>query len=137
MAIERTYVMLKPDCLKRGLVGEVIARIERKGYRIVDAKLMNLNEAILREHYAHLTSKPFFPEIVSYMTSGPVMALIVEGENAVLGVRILMGATNFEDGAAGSIRGDYASSTGENLIHGSDSAESARVEIERFFGSVQ
>jgi nucleoside-diphosphate kinase len=137
MAIERTYVMLKPDCLKRGLVGEVIARIERKGYRIVDAKLMNLNEAILREHYAHLTNKPFFPEIVSYMTSGPVMALIVEGENAVLGVRILMGATNFEDGAAGSIRGDYASSTGENLIHGSDSAESARVEIERFFGSVQ
>ncbi len=134
MAIERTYIMLKPDCVKRGLIGEVIARIERKGYRIADAKMMNLNEAVLREHYAHLADKPFFPDIVSYMMSGPVLGMIVEGENAVLGMRILMGATKFEEAAAGTIRGDYASSTGENIIHGSDSAENAEIEIRRFFG---
>jgi nucleoside-diphosphate kinase len=134
MVTESTYVMLKPDCLKRGLAGEIIARIERKGYRIVQARTMQLDEAILCEHYAHMQSKPFFPEIVSYMTSGPVLAMIVEGENAIQGVRVLMGATNFEDATAGTIRGDYAHSTGENLIHGSDSAESARAEIECFFG---
>ncbi len=135
MAIERTYVMLKPDCIKRGLTGEVIARIERKGYKLIDAKMMQLDEAILRVHYAHKTDKPYFPEIVSYMTSGPVLAMVVEGENAVLGVRILMGATDFEEGTAGTIRGDFANCTGENLIHGSDSVESAKAEIVRFFGT--
>ena len=94
MAVERTYLMLKPDCIQRGLMGEVIARIERKGYKIVDAKMMNLDEAILREHYAHIADKPFFPEIVEYMTSGPVFGMIVEGENAVAGARIIMGATS-------------------------------------------
>jgi nucleoside-diphosphate kinase len=133
MTTEKTYIMLKPDCVKRGLIGEVIARIERKGYRIVDAKMLQLSEAILREHYAHMVSKPFFPEIVSYMMSGPVLAMIVEGENAVTGMRILMGATKFEEMAAGTIRGDYASSINENLVHGSDSAESAEIEIKRFF----
>lgn len=134
MTTERTYIMLKPDCIKRGLIGEVIARIEKKGYRIVDAKMMWLDEAILREHYAHMVEKPFFPEIIEYMTSGPVLGMIVKGENAVTGMRILMGATKFEEAAAGTIRGDYASSTGENIIHGSDSAESAEIEIKRFFG---
>lgn len=134
MAVERTYIMLKPDCVRRGLMGEVIARIERKNYRIVDAKMITLDEPILREHYAHLVDKPFFPEIVSYMTSGPVFAMIVEGENAVKGMRIIMGATKFEEAAAGTIRGDYATSTSENLIHGSDSLENAEIEIKRFFG---
>ena len=134
MAIERTYIMLKPDCVKRGLIGEVIARIERKGYRIADAKMIRLDEPILRTHYAHLAAKPFFSEIVSYMMSGPVLGLIVEGENAVAGMRILMGATKFEEAAAGTIRGDYAKSTGENIIHGSDSVENAEAEINRFFG---
>ena len=134
MAIERTYIMLKPDCIKRGLMGEVIARIERKDYRIVDAKMMHLDETILREHYGHLADKPFFPEIVAYMTSGPVLGMIVEGENAVKGMRILMGATKFEEAAAGTIRGDYATSTAENIIHGSDSVENAEIEIKRFFG---
>lgn len=134
MAIERTYIMLKPDCIKRGLMGEVIARIERKNYRIVDAKMMHLDETILREHYGHLADKPFFPEIVAYMTSGPVLGMIVEGENAVKGMRILMGATKFEEAAAGTIRGDYATSTAENIIHGSDSVENAEIEIKRFFG---
>lgn len=134
MALERTYIMLKPDAIQRGLMGEVISRIERKGYKIVNCKMMNLDEAILREHYAHIADKPFFPEIVEYMTSGPVLAMIVEGENAVLGMRIIMGATKFEEAKAGTIRGDYAFSTGANIIHGSDSLENAAIEIKRFFG---
>lgn len=133
MAIEKTYIMLKPDCIKRGLMGEVISRIERKGYKIIDAKMMYLDEAILREHYAHIADKPFFPDIVTYMTSGPVFGMIVEGENAVKGMRIIMGATKFEDATAGTIRGDYAFSTAENIIHGSDSLETAAAEIKRFF----
>ena len=134
MAMERTYIMLKPDCIKRGLMGEVISRIEHKNYKIVDAKMMTLDEPILREHYAHIADKPFFPEIVTYMTSGPVLAMIVEGDNAVMGMRTIMGATKFEDAKAGTIRGDFASCTAENLIHGSDSVENAEIEIKRFFG---
>lgn len=134
MSIEKTYIMLKPDCVKRGLIGEVISRIERKGYKIVDAKMMNLDEAILKVHYAHLADKPFFPNIVEYMTSGPVLGMIVEGESAVQGMRIIMGATKFEEATAGTIRGDFAHSTRENLIHGSDSPENAEKEIKRFFG---
>ncbi|MCI8284836.1 MAG: nucleoside-diphosphate kinase [Firmicutes bacterium] len=131
---EKTYIMLKPDALKRNLIGEIISRIERKGYSIADCKMMTLDEAILREHYAHIADKPFFPETVEYMTSGPVLAMIVEGENAVKGMRTLMGATKFEDAQAGTIRGDFASSTTYNIIHGSDSLENAEIEIKRFFG---
>lgn len=134
MAMEKTYIMLKPDCLKRGLMGEVISRIEHKNYKITNAKMMMLDEKILREHYAHIADKPFFPEILTYMTSGPVLAMIVEGDNAVKGMRIIMGATKFEEAAAGTIRGDFASCTSENLIHGSDSVENAAIEIKRFFG---
>ena len=132
--MERTYIMLKPDCLKRGLIGEVIARIEKKGYKIADARMMILSPEILREHYAHIADKPFYPEVEAYMTSGPVLAMIVEGENVVKGMRILMGAAKFEEAAAGTIRGDYAQSTSENIIHGSDSPENAAIEIKRFFG---
>lgn len=131
--IERTYIMLKPDALKRNLIGAILTRIENKGYKIVDAKMMMLDEPILKEHYAHIADRPFFPEIVSYMTSGPVLGMIVEGENAVKGMRILMGATKFEEATAGTIRGDYANSTAENVIHGSDSVENAEIEIKRFF----
>lgn len=134
MAMERTYIMLKPDCVRRGLMGEVIARIERKGFAITEVKMMQLDEAILREHYAHLTEKQFFPELVEYMTSGPVLGMIVEGDNVVKGMRILMGATKYEEAAAGTIRGDFATSTTENIIHGSDSPENAEIEIARFFG---
>lgn len=134
MAMERTYIMLKPDCVRRGLMGEVIARIERKGFAITEVKMMQLDEAILREHYAHLTEKPFFPELVEYMTFGPVLGMIVEGDNVVKGMRILMGATKYEEAAAGTIRGDFATSTTENIIHGSDSPENAEIEIARFFG---
>lgn len=131
--MERTYIMLKPDALKRGLIGEIITRIEKKGYKIAAAKTMQLDEAILKEHYAHLADKPFFPEIVSFMTSGPVLAMIVEGPDVVKGMRILMGATKFEEATPGTIRGDYAFCTSENLIHGSDSLENAEIEIKRFF----
>ncbi len=132
--MERTYIMLKPDALKRGVAGEIISRIERKGYKIVEAKTMQLGEAILKEHYAHIADKPFFPELVEYMTSGPVLAMIVEGPDVVQGMRILMGATKWEEATPGTIRGDYAFCTTENLIHGSDSVENAEIEIKRFFG---
>lgn len=134
MPVERTYIMLKPDCIKRKLIGKVIKRIESKGYTISNIKMMNLDEKILTEHYAHLVDKPFFPSIVEYMTSGPVVGMIVEGENAVKGMRILMGATKFEEATAGTIRGDFATSTSENIIHGSDSPENGEIEIKRFFG---
>lgn len=132
--MERTYIMLKQDALKRGVAGEIISRIERKGYKIVEAKTMQLGEDILKEHYAHIADKPFFPELVEYMTSGPVLAMIVEGPDVVQGMRILMGATKWEEAAPGTIRGDYAFCTTENLIHGSDSVENAVIEIKRFFG---
>lgn len=134
--MERTYIMLKPDALQRGLSGEILARIERKGYRITHMKTMQLDEAILREHYAHIADKPFFPETVTYMVSGPVLAMVVEGENAVRGLRMLMGPTKFEDAQPGTIRGDYAHSTTYNIIHGSDSPENAEIEIRRFFGDL-
>ena len=119
-----------------GSAGEKIAALylEKKGYKIADARMMNLSPEILREHYAHIADKPFYPEVEAYMTSGPVLAMIVEGENVVKGMRILMGATKFEEAAAGTIRGDYAQSTSENIIHGSDSPENAAIEIKRFFG---
>ncbi|MCR4633670.1 MAG: nucleoside-diphosphate kinase [Erysipelotrichaceae bacterium] len=131
---ERTYIMLKPDCVQRGLIGEVIARIERRGYRIADMKMINLSEAVLREHYAHIADKPFFPETLRYMTSGPVVAMIVEGENAIEGMRLLMGPTRFGAAQPGTIRGDFATSTTYNIIHGSDAPETAEAEIRRFFG---
>ena len=133
MAKERTYIMLKPDALERGLIGEIIARIERKGYRVERMQTMQLDETILREHYAHIVDKPFFPDTVAYMTRGPVLAMIVSGENAVRGMRILMGATRFEEATAGTIRGDFAHSTTENIIHGSDSVENGAIEIASFF----
>ena len=134
MAMEKTYIMLKPDAMERGLVGEILARIERKGYKIEQIKTMQLDEPILRAHYAHIADQPFFPDTLAYMTRGPVVAMVVSGENAVRGMRILMGAPRFEDAAAGTIRGDFAHSTTENLIHGSDSPEAAAAEIARFFG---
>ncbi|MBN7772789.1 nucleoside-diphosphate kinase [Clostridium aminobutyricum] len=132
--MERTYVMLKPDAVRRKLTGRIIDRIEAKGYRVVELKIMTLEKEILREHYAHVANEPFYPAMEGYMTSGPVWAMIVEGENVIQGVRILMGATKFENAVPGTIRGDFASSTTENLIHGSDSPENAEIEIKRFFG---
>lgn len=132
--MERTYIMLKPDAVERRLVGRIIERIEAKGYRISAVKVMNLDRDILREHYAHVADKPFYPRMESYMMSGPVWGLIVEGENVIQGMRLLIGATKFEEALAGTVRGDFAKSTTENVIHGSDSPENAEIEIKRFFG---
>ncbi|MGN1030901.1 MAG: nucleoside-diphosphate kinase [Butyricicoccaceae bacterium] len=131
--MEQTYIMLKPDALARGLVGEILARIERKGYHFVRMQTMQLTPELLREHYAHVADKPFYPDMEAYMMSGPVLAMIVEGPNAIYGMRRLMGAT--KDAEPGTIRGDYAFSSTQNLIHGSDSEETAKIEIARFFGA--
>ncbi len=132
--MEQTYIMLKPDAVRRGLIGEIIGRIEKKGFKIVKMKMFMLDEQILREHYAHIADRPFFPEVVEYMTSGPVVGMVVEGENVIKGMRNFMGPTKYLDAPAGTIRGDLSCNDRENLIHGSDSDESAEVEIRRFFG---
>jgi len=132
--MERTFVMLKPDALQRGLAGEIIKRLEGKGYRIRKAAVMQLEPALLREHYSHVADQPFYPEMEAYMMSGPVLAMILESPDVIRGVRILMGATRFEEALPGTIRGDLAGSTTMNLIHGADSAASAETEIRRFFG---
>lgn len=129
--MERTYIMLKPDAVKRNLMGKIIERIENKGYKISNMKMFALDKAILKEHYAHIADKPFFPEIVQFMTSGKVLGMIVEGENVVAGMRAVMGPT--KEAPAGTIRGDFAFNGSENIIHGSDSIENAEIEIKRFF----
>ena len=126
--------MTKPDAYERGLIGKIITRIENKGFKITGMKMMNLDENVLKEHYAHLADKPFFGEIVEYMTSGPVVGMIVEGDRVVEGMRTLMGPTDGIEALPGTIRGDYAKNKSENLVHGSDSVENAEIEIKRFFG---
>ncbi len=130
--MEQTYIMLKPDSLKRKLVGEIISRIEKKGFVIADMKMFTLTEEILKVHYSHIADKPFFGEVVEFMTSGPVIGMIVEGDDVIEGMRRLMGPTQWTEAQPGTIRGDYAFSTGENLIHGSDGKETAEAEIKRF-----
>lgn len=132
--MEQTYIMTKPDAYQRGLIGQIITRIENKGFKIVDMKMMNLDEKILTEHYAHLADKPFFPDILEYMTSAPVVGMIVEGDGVVDAMRKMMGPTDGLEANPGTIRGDYAKNKSENLVHGSDSIESAKAEIKRFFG---
>ena len=131
---ERTLVLIKPDGVRRGLIGEVISRIERKGLIITALQLRTLDEQTAREHYAEHTDKPFFGELVSFITSGPLVAMAVEGPDAVTAMRALMGATNPIEAGPGSIRGDYATIIGENIVHGSDSPTSAERELKLFFG---
>ena len=133
MAIERTLVLCKPDAVSRGLIGEIAARIERRGYIISAMKLMQLDGERAREHYAEHKGKPFFDGLVGFITSGPLVALAVEGERAIDGCRQLIGATNPLDAAPGSIRGDLAQQIGRNVVHGSDSAASAERELKIFF----
>jgi len=133
MAIERTLIILKPDAVNRGMCGEVLARFERKGLKIVALKMAWLDEKILREHYAHLAAKPFFPEIVEFMSRSPVIIGVLEGRNAVELVRGMCGVTDANKAAPGTIRGDFAISTSRNIIHASDSIETAKKEIARFF----
>jgi nucleoside-diphosphate kinase len=132
---KRTFVMIKPDGVERGLVGEIVARFERRGFRLAEARLMRVSREMAEEHYAHLKDKPFFGELVDYITSGPVFAMILEAEGAVELARQMIGATNPLNAAPGTIRADYAQSVDANVIHGSDSDENAEIEIRRFFGS--
>lgn len=131
---QRTFIMVKPDGVRRRLVGEVVGRIESKGYDIKEMKLFTIDESLAQKHYAEHTEKPFFGELVSFITSGPVVAMVVEGPDVVAGMRQLMGATNPLEATPGSIRGDLATLIGENIVHGSDSPESAEREVNLFFG---
>ena len=135
MAIERTLILCKPDAVSRNLVGEIIGRIERRGYIIAAMKLMQLSGDKARAHYAEHDGKPFFAGLVEFITSGPLVALAVEGEGAIEACRQLIGATNPLAAAPGSIRADFAQNIGRNLVHGSDSAASAERELKIFFDS--
>lgn len=131
--MQRTLVLVKPDGVRRGLAGEVISRLENKGLTLVAMELRTLDRATAEEHYGEHRERPFFGELVEFITGGPLVALVVEGPNAVAGTRRLMGVTNPVEATPGSIRGDYALEIGQNLVHGSDSEESAKREIGIFF----
>ncbi len=133
--MERTFVMIKPDAIQRNLVGEVISRFEKKGLKLIAMKMIQLDDNILNEHYKHHVGKPFFPELVKFMKSGPVIASVWEGKDATTVVRKLVGSTNGRNAESGSIRGDYSMSVSKNIIHASDSPETAEEEISRFFRS--
>jgi nucleoside-diphosphate kinase len=133
VSTERTLVLVKPDGVARGLVGEVIGRIERKGLRLAALELRTLDAEIARTHYAEHAEKPFFVDLVAFITSGPLVAAVVEGERAVEAFRQLAGATDPVKAAPGSVRGDFATEVQNNIVHGSDSPESAEREIKLFF----
>jgi nucleoside-diphosphate kinase len=131
--MERTFVMLKPDAIKKGVIGEVISRLENKKLKIVAMKMVQLDEKICREHYAHHVGKPFFKGLVEFMCSTPVVCMVLEGENAVEAVRALAGTTDSKKAPKGTIRGDFGTDVQANIIHASDSKETAEREIDRFF----
>ena len=130
---EKTLVLIKPDAIQRGLAGEIVSRFEKKGLKIVGFKMMTLDEAVLREHYAHIADKPFFPGVSKFMQSSPVLAICLEGLEVVQAVRLITGITKSREAEAGSIRGDLAMSVACNVIHASDTAETAKKEVPRFF----
>lgn len=131
--MERTLILIKPDGVRRGLIGEIVRRIERKGLRIIALKMIRVTKELAERHYAEHVEKPFFPELRAFITSGPTVAMVVQGDEAVGLSRKLMGATKFTEAEAGTIRGDFAFSMTENLVHGSDSTESSEREIGLFF----
>ena len=133
MSTERTLALVKPDGVRRGLVGEVIGRIERKGLTLRALELRTLDRGTAEQHYAEHRDKPFFGELVDFIVSGPLVAMVVDGPRAVEAVRTLMGVTDPVKAAPGSLRGDYALEIGQNLVHGSDSPESGRREVGLFF----
>jgi len=132
--MERTFVMVKPDGVRRGLIGEITMRFEQKGFTLAAARLMTISRELAEKHYSQHLGKPFFEELAEFITSGPVFAMVLEGPNAIANARALIGATNPEKAAPGTIRGDYALDVASNMIHGSDSVESAEREIGLFFG---
>ena len=131
--MDRTLILVKPDAFARGLTGEIIARFERKGLRIVAMRHMQMDEALAQQHYAEHEGKPFFGELVEFITSGPLVAMVLEGDEAVTAARQVIGATNPLEANTGSIRGDFAIAVGQNMVHGSDAPESAAREAALFF----
>ena len=131
--MERTLILVKPDAFARGLSGEIISRFERKGLTILCARLLTVGERLAQQHYAEHEGKPFFGELVDFITSGPLLALVFEGDHAVAAARQVIGATDPLEAAPGSIRGDFAREVGQNLVHGSDSPESGSREVALFF----
>lgn len=134
MNVEETFIMIKPDAVRARKSGEIITRIERSGLTIERMEMCTLTDDVVKKHYAHLADKPFFPSLVAFMTSGPVVKMIVSGPSAIKKMRMLMGATDPVEAAPGTIRGDYAVDVNSNVIHGSDGPDTAKLEIERFFG---
>jgi nucleoside-diphosphate kinase len=134
VAVERSLILIKPDAVRRRLAAEILGRIEARGFEIGEAKLVRVHRALAEEHYAEHREKPFFGELVEFITSGPTWALVVEGEGAIATMRKTIGATNPADAEPGTIRGDLAMSMPDNLVHGSDSPESAAREIALWFG---
>ena len=134
MAVERSLILIKPDAVERALAGDILGRIERRGFTLRAAKLLRVDRALGEEHYAEHREKPFFGELVDFITSAPTLALVVEGEGAIATLRTTIGATNPAEAAPGSIRGDLALAMPNNLVHGSDSPESAAREIALWFG---
>ena len=133
MAVEQSLILIKPDAVERRLAGEILGRIEARGFEILEAKLVTAPRDLGEKHYAEHSEKPFFGELVEFITGGTLVALVLEGKEAVPAARQLIGATNPVEAAPGSIRGDYALEIGQNLVHGSDSPESAKREIDLFF----
>jgi nucleoside-diphosphate kinase len=133
VAVEQTLVLVKPDAMQRRLAGEIVARLERRGLDLRAARLLTVDRSLAEEHYAEHAEKPFFGELLEFITSGPTLALVVEGEGAIQVVRTTMGATNPADAAPGTIRGDLSLSMPDNLVHGSDSPESAEREVALWF----
>ncbi len=131
--MERTYVMVKPDGVQRNLIGEILARFERKGFKIVGLKMIQMDRDLAERHYGEHKGKPFFEGLTSYITSGPVVAMVLEGKGVVAAVRGINGATNPANAAPGTIRGDFAVDLGRNVVHASDSVESAEREINLYF----
>ncbi|MGM7701678.1 nucleoside-diphosphate kinase [Pseudalkalibacillus sp. Hm43] len=131
--MEKTFLMVKPDGVQRNLIGEIVTRFEKKGFTLAGAKLMQISDELAQNHYGEHKERPFFGELVDFITSGPVFAMVWEGENVIATARNMMGKTNPTDAAPGTIRGDYAVQVGQNIIHGSDSPESAEREINLFF----
>lgn len=133
MAQETTLILLKPDCVAKGINGEVLKRFEDEGFRIRGCKMMRLTDELLKEHYAHIADKPFFPEVAGFMKSKPVIAIALGGENVIAHVRDLLGPTDSKAAPKGTIRGDYGEDKMTNVVHASDSPENAALELKRFF----
>jgi nucleoside-diphosphate kinase len=135
--MQRSLILLKPDCIQKAIVGQVISRFEGAGYSIIGSKIVQLDDSLLHEHYAHVADLPFFPKIAKFMSSCPVIALVLEGDNVIKGARDLIGPTDSTVAPKGTIRGDLGTDRMKNVVHASDSPESALTEINRFFEADQ